>query len=123
MQVNCVLEDKGFKVRAFTDPLEALSNFKEKMQEKNKNNKSSKDSLFYDLLLLDVRMPKMNGFDLYREMMKINDKVKVCFITAYEVYYEELKKDFPSINIGCFIKKPIQIPDLIRRIKVELGLL
>jgi len=92
------------------------------MQEKNKNNKSSKNSLFYDLLLLDVRMPKMNGFDLYREMMKINE-VKVCFITAYEVYYEELKKDFPSINIGCFIKKPIQIPDLIRRIKVELGLL
>jgi len=49
--------------------------------------------------------------------------VKVCFITAYKVYYEELKKDFPSINIGCFIKKPIQIQDLIRRIKVELGLL
>ena len=67
-------------------------------------------------------MPKMNGFELYREMSKINSKAKVCFITAYEVYYEQLKQEFPSINIGCFIKKPVEIAELARRIKVEVGL-
>jgi two-component SAPR family response regulator len=68
-------------------------------------------------------MPKMNGFELYHEMRKINDKVKVCFITAYEVYYEQLKEEFPSIDIGCFIKKPVEISQLARRINVELGLM
>ena len=68
-------------------------------------------------------MPKMNGFELYREIRKINSNLKVCFITAYEVYYEQLKEEFPSINIGCFIKKPIEIQELARRINVELELL
>jgi two-component system, OmpR family, response regulator ChvI len=122
------LEGEGFKIDVFNDPLETLSNFKEKEEaedEKNNNtdNISSTSSSFYDLVLLDVRMPKMNGFELYHEMKKINDKVKVCFITAYEVYYEQLKEEFPAIDIGCFIKKPIQISELVRRIKIELGLL
>jgi len=57
------------------------------------------------LLLLDIRMPKMNGFELYREMRKINSEVKVCFITAYKVYYEQLKEEYPSLNIGMFYQK------------------
>jgi two-component system catabolic regulation response regulator CreB/two-component system response regulator ChvI len=55
-------------------------------------------------------------------MRKINSEVKVCFITAYEVYYEQLKEEYPSLNIGCFIKKPIEIQDLINRLKQELQL-
>jgi two-component SAPR family response regulator len=50
-------------------------------------------------------MPKMNGFELYREMRKINSEVKVCFITAYEVYYEQLKEEYPSLNLGMFYQK------------------
>jgi two-component system catabolic regulation response regulator CreB/two-component system response regulator ChvI len=120
------LEKQRFEIDAYNDPLEALSNFKEKEagEEEKRNNTdkmSSSSSSFYDLVLLDVRMPKMNGFELSHEMMKINDKVKVCFITAYEVYYEQLKEEFPSLNIGCFIKKPVEISELIRRIKIELG--
>ena len=56
-------------------------------------------------------------------MKKINDKVKVCFITAYEVFYEQLKEEFPSLDIGCFIKKPVEISELVRRVKAELGLM
>jgi CheY-like chemotaxis protein len=102
------LEDNGFaKVDAFNDPLLALSSFK---------------TSFYDLMLLDVKMPKMNGFELFREIERREKKknIKACFITAHEVYYESLKKEFPTLNVGCFITKPVDIDDLIRRIKTEL---
>lgn len=122
------LKEEGFEIDVFNNPLEALANFKEKETEeenksKNKTSKYSSSSSFYDLVLLDVRMPEMNGFELYHEMKKINYKVKACFITAYELYYEQLKEEFPLLNIGCFIKKPVEISELTRRIKVELGLL
>ncbi|MGA9151035.1 MAG: response regulator [Candidatus Nitrosopolaris sp.] len=99
------LEDDGFKVDAFNDPLLALVEFK----------KGS-----YDLILLDYRMPKMNGFELYTEIRKIDDKVKMCFLTAFEMYYEELRKKFHSTydneNIKL-IKKPIEIDELVRQIR------
>jgi response regulator RpfG family c-di-GMP phosphodiesterase len=65
-------------------------------------------------------MPNMNGFELYREIKKIDDKVKVCFITAYDVFYEKLKEGFPAVNVGCFIKKPVDINELVSRINREL---
>jgi two-component system catabolic regulation response regulator CreB/two-component system response regulator ChvI len=67
----------------------------------------------------------MNGFELYQQIKnKFGDigSKKVCFITAYEIYYETLKNEFPSLNVGCFIKKPIGIQDLINRVKQELQL-
>src|ERR671937_2368748 len=104
------LEDNGFKVGAFTDPQEALSSFKA--------------GTSYDLLLLDVRMPKLNGFELYEQIKKIDDdnnnKAKVCYITAYEINYEKIREEFPSLEVSCFIKKPIEIQDLVRRINTEL---
>src|SRR5919201_1501077 len=100
------LEDNGFAVDTFNDPQEALSNFKAGL---------------YDLLLIDVKMPKMNGFELYREIEKIDNKPKVCFITAFEVYYEALKEIFPDLEAGCFIRKPVEITELVKRIKVELS--
>jgi CheY-like chemotaxis protein len=100
--------DRAIKIQVdtFADPKEALSSFKAGV---------------YDLLLLDIRMPDMNGFELYEELEKIDDKPKVCFITAYELYYEALKKDFPDLDVGCFIKKPISIEDLATRISEELA--
>ncbi|HYT02928.1 MAG TPA: response regulator [Candidatus Acidoferrum sp.] len=111
------LADNGFEVDAFNDPIQALSGFR---------------SGSYDLALIDYKMPNMNGFELYREIRKIDERVKVCFITAFEVYHEELKKKFQSnldtspqykqeIDVKCFIQKPIDIDDLVKRIKEELN--
>jgi two-component SAPR family response regulator len=66
-------------------------------------------------------MPKMNGFELYGEMEKIDDKAKVCFITAFEVYFSSLRELFPTMKVDCFIKKPIKTEDLVERITTELG--
>jgi DNA-binding NtrC family response regulator len=100
------LEENGlFEVDTFTESEEALSNFRTGL---------------YDFLIIDIRMPKMNGFELYDKMKKIDNKVKVCFITAYEVNYEALRKIFPEPKLECFIQKPIEISNLIGRIKTEL---
>ena len=99
------MEEKGFKVDAFTDPELALSNFK---------------GGAYDLLLLDVRMPKLNGFQLYEQIKKIDNKAKVCYITAYEINYEKIRQEFPNLKVDCFIQKPIRIEDLVRRVNAEL---
>ena len=101
------LEDNGFEVDSFNDPQIALSNF---------------TAGTYDIALIDIKMPKINGFDLYRKLRNTDYKVKYCFMTAYEVYYETLKKDYPTLNVGCFIKKPIDITDLVKEIKSELEL-
>ena len=103
------LEDNGFKVDAFNDPLLALAEFK----------KGSSD-----LILLDYRMPNMNGFELYTEIRKIDDKVKICFITAFEIYYEELRKKFHLAYDNEDIKliqKPIEIDELVRQIRGQLA--
>ena len=67
--LKITLEDKGFKVDAFDDPLLALENFKAGL---------------YDLVILDIKMPKMNGFELFREIKKIDNNVKVCFLTGFK---------------------------------------
>jgi DNA-binding response OmpR family regulator len=96
------LERVGFKVRAFNNPLDALSKF---------------EAGSYDVALLDIRMPSMNGFELYKKLREIDSKIKVCFITAFEMYEEEFKKLFPSYEVRCFIKKPIKLTDLIVEIE------
>ena len=99
------LQSNGFEVDAFTDPAEALSNFK---------------TAVYDLLLLDVKMPKINGFELYRHISKIDDKIKVCLMSAFDSYAEEFKKAFPNQSESCFTRKPISIDELAKRIKEQL---
>jgi DNA-binding response OmpR family regulator len=102
LTLKFVLEDNDFKVDSFTNPLVALQNFK---------------SGLYDLVLLDVKMPVMNGFGLYQEIRKIDDKVKICFLTAAsEVYYEAFgKQTFPNFE-KCIIRKPVENEMLIKQI-------
>jgi two-component system, OmpR family, response regulator ChvI len=99
------LEKNGFAVDTYNDPLDVLPNFKA-------------DS--YDLLLLDIKMPKMTGFELYDRLHQIDEKAKICFITAYELYYDEFKRMFPKIKVDCFIRKPVSINNLARVIRDEL---
>jgi two-component system, OmpR family, response regulator ChvI len=99
------LENNGFEVEAYEDPVTALSNFK---------------AGFYALLLLDIKMPRMTGFELYKEIIKIDNKVKVCFLTAYDLSYDEFRQQLPALNLKCLLRKPILIPDLVKRIDLEL---
>jgi two-component SAPR family response regulator len=73
------------------------------------------------LLIIDIRMPDMTGFEFYQKINKIDNKAKVCFITAFEVYYRALLEKFGDLERKCFIQKPISIDDLVKRIQKELN--
>jgi two-component SAPR family response regulator len=75
---------------------------------------------FYDLVLVDINMPKMNGIDLSRQILELDLNVKICFITAGEANIEVLRELYPTRSLGCYIKKPVTIENLVRRIKAEL---
>jgi DNA-binding response OmpR family regulator len=99
------LEQNGFAVDAFNDPRIALSDYKPQ---------------YYDLMIIDIRMPNINGFDLYRELKKKDSAVKVCFLTAFEIYYEEFRKMFPNIDVRAFVRKPVGIAALVKQINAVI---
>jgi DNA-binding response OmpR family regulator len=73
-------------------------------------------SCFYDPVILDIKMPQMNGFLVYREIKKLDERIKVCFLTAGERYYGIYTDLFSSVDVKCFIRKPIENEELIKRI-------
>jgi two-component system, OmpR family, response regulator ChvI len=102
-----ILQGIGFTVDTYEDPLVALSNFRPG---------------FYDLVILDIKMQKMNGFELYSEMLKMDNQVRICFITAGEMYYDNVRKkeeeeQYCELDTERFIQKPISNADFMRRIK------
>ena len=99
-----VLQNRGFDVNTFNDPLQALSNFRPNL---------------YHLVVLDIALPNMNGFELYRKLKKIDNKVRVCFLSASD--YEALTEQFPSLDTECFIPKPVKIEDFTHNITMQLG--
>jgi len=100
------LEQRGFKVTSFNSPVEALNHYK-------------KES--YDIILLDIRMPEMTGFELARSIWKIDGNAKVCFMTSFEIYEEEAARVFPSLRNPCFFRKPIGIDQFAKHINTQLG--
>jgi CheY-like chemotaxis protein len=97
-----ILEENGFRVDSFNDPLIALSNFRPGS---------------YDLVILDIKMPQMDGFELYQEMKKQDIKIKACFLTASEMYYEKFRKqDYSELDKTLFIRKPIENQELVKEI-------
>ena len=102
-----VLEMNGFEVDAYNDPLLALRGFKANS---------------FGMALLDVRMPQMDGFQLYNKLQEIDNKTKVCFITASEDYNKEFKQSFPELDKKkSFVRKPKAIEDLVKHVAAILG--
>jgi DNA-binding response OmpR family regulator len=101
------LEDGGFDVDAFIDPELVLTSFKPGL---------------YDLALIDIRMPKMDGFVLYERLKTVDPGVKVCFLTASEMYREEIREvQYTPLSKDLFLQKPISNDDLIREINYKIG--
>ena len=94
-----------FKVTSYNDPLLALSEFKPDL---------------YDLVLIDINMLQMDGIELSSKILELDANVKICLVTAGEANIEVLRELYPTRSIGCYIKKPITIENLVRRIKAEL---
>jgi DNA-binding response OmpR family regulator len=102
MLSRLALEDDGFKVDTFNDAQEALLNYRPD---------------YYDLAILDIKMPKMDGFELYDEIKKKDHKAKICFFTASELYYEKFrKKEYDAIDKTLFIQKPINTEELLEEV-------
>ena len=101
-----VLEENGFKTDAFNDPILALRNF---------------TAGSYDLAILDIRMPRITGLGLYEELRKIDNKVRVCFLSAIS-NYQEFSKYFPTINDSQVIIKPVNNQTLIESINKIMSL-
>jgi DNA-binding response OmpR family regulator len=100
-------EDAGFDVDAFTDPELALSSFKPDL---------------YHLVIIDIMMPKMDGFVLYEQLKKIDPGFKVCFLTASEMYHEEMRGiKHSTLSKDLFLRKPISTDDLIREINKKIN--
>ena len=97
--------DPTLQVFSFDNPVTALIEFKPN---------------FYDLLLIDINMPLMDGFQLAQNLVRRDLNVRVCFITAGEINMEAAREVHPLKSIGCFIKKPITTDQLLRRIRAEL---
>jgi DNA-binding response OmpR family regulator len=104
MSFEVTLQNAGFTVHTYQDPLIALSKFKPG---------------YYDLVILDIKMPVMSGFELYSELRKVDDQVKFCFITAGEMYYDKVREEeeqYCKLDTERFLQKPISNTDLVNRI-------
>jgi DNA-binding response OmpR family regulator len=104
-----VLQDAGFKCVSYTDSAKTLQEFTPNS---------------YDLVILDIRMPKLDGFALCKKIRKVDREVQIIFITAGEVYYENLKQYYPEIsndiNIIC-LRKPVRNEKLIQIVNMTLA--
>lgn len=105
--MKMALERAGFNVDAFSDPAIALQEFKIGQ---------------YDLVLLDVRMPQMDGFTLFEHMHALDPDIKVCFMTAGDDDKERLKGPFQKGPRVCVAKKPIHVHDLVLLLRAELDI-
>jgi CheY-like chemotaxis protein len=105
LEYSNINTNRKFKVYTCNNPLIALSEFKPN---------------FYDLLLVDINMPYMNGFELSEKILTIDINVKICFMSSGEINRKALREIYPSLSVGCFIRKPVTIDYLLKRIMSEL---
>ncbi len=103
--IQKIVEDNGFKADSFNDPFLALNYYKVD---------------FYDLVILDIKMPTMDGFELYLKIREKDPKVKICFLTVIATFNEEFRKIRlalgKTINEDYFIQKPVEMEDLLKKL-------
>jgi DNA-binding NtrC family response regulator len=106
--MKIILEETGlYHVGTFNDPESALKKFKPN---------------FYALVIIDIMMPKMSGFELYEHLKKLDPDLKVCFLTASEMYHQEVREvDHCALNEDLFLQKPISNEDLLREIDNKIN--
>lgn len=104
---RAALSQMGFAVDAFTKPDDALANYKPGQ---------------YDMLITDIRMPVMTGFDLYREIRKKDANIKIALMTSFAIHEKEFQKMFKDIDVKHFFRKPLRISDLSSRINEALNI-
>jgi len=108
---KAVIEDsnndarKRIEVHTANNPAVALSEFKPN---------------FYDLLLVDINMPYMNGFEFCEKILAIDINVRICFMSTIEINREALREIYPALSLGCFVRKPVTIDYLLKWIRSEL---
>ena len=108
MTLRKVLEQSGYSTDSYTDPVAAYKNFRDGL---------------YDLVLLDIKMPVVDGFLLYQKIRRTDSRVKICFLTATEFFYERIRQEhgLGGFKQESFLKKPIEIENLIHAINKMLG--
>lgn len=107
--LKTVLEENGYAcVDTFNDPIDVISKY------------NDQPGTMYDLLIIDILMPRMNGFELYEKIKKIDNNAKVCFISAYRIYFEALRDMYPDYEVDCFVNKPFENDDLLRKVASTL---
>jgi DNA-binding NtrC family response regulator len=106
--MKIILEETGlYHVGTFNDPESAVKKFKPN---------------FYALVIIDIMMPKMSGFELYEHLKKLDPDLKVCFLTASEMYHQEVREvDHCALNEDLFLQKPISNEDLLREIDNKIN--
>ena len=107
MVYQIVLEDAGFECTSYTDPVKALQEFK---------------PYFYDLILLDIKMPVLNGFELCKKILQLDRTVRIVFITASEEYYERFRSQhFPELGKINYIQKPIGNEEMVQIVNMMIS--
>ena len=97
--------DQRYKVYTYNNPITLLAEFKPN---------------YYDLLLIDINMPFMNGFELCKKILELDLNVRICFMSTGEVNLYALRDVYPKISMGCFVKKPVKVKNLIKMVESEL---
>jgi DNA-binding response OmpR family regulator len=105
--LKSILEFAGFSVDIFNDSANPLNNFKPH---------------FYDLVIIDIVIPKMDGFELLKELKKLDPDINACFLTASEQYYENLRnEEYRILDKELFIRKPISMKELLEEINKRIN--
>ncbi|MGH9979612.1 MAG: response regulator transcription factor [Nitrososphaeraceae archaeon] len=105
IKIGLEFDDSSIMAHSFSNPVDALLDF---------------TPGYYDILLVDINMPLMNGFELCEKILQKDTNIKICFMTAGEVNMNAIREVHSLRSIGCFIRKPITTEALVRRIRAEL---